>query len=165
MTFLIIITLFLYVFRFEYIYPLNDSLSSIIGLSALKYLAALSFLFLCSIYYPLLTRLLTKSRKRVLYVSTGLFCLLFIVFYEYEKILADRILIMLFLLFIVLFAMGAERFLSGIQKKFPLKPGEIEKAFVTYPPNKFSDFAIFYAVTTLLLLMPVIAKAIWSGNS
>lgn len=84
--------------------------------------------------------------------------------YELSIILSDKLSTLVFVLFVALFTIFGEKYISELFRSFQYSEKNIREAFVSFPPEKMTDFAIFYFLLFVLGLLPILVELIWTSS-
>ncbi len=78
--------------------------------------------------------------------------------YEFSIIISDLPLLLLgILMFVFMFLFGT-RVRESLVEKFPLPEHERQKVVNVYPPQRYSDMAVFHIVIVLAALTPILIE-------
>ncbi len=147
----------------EFTSPVSDSVSSAIGFSVMKYFGVMFYLYIVSIYATELKLVARINVRRIIYCIVGVTCILILSMGNVNNILGHNTLLTLSVMLLGLLFIGGDQFFQRLFKMKSLDEGEIEKAFLTYPPKGYSDFMFFFIFVAIFLLMPSFVKMIWAN--
>lgn len=160
---IVIVFLALITIRYDILNPINDNMGSIIAFSVLKVLGAMFYLYLASFYMTHLKYIADIKVRYFVYLLVGLTCIPVLSMGNTPVLITDifsLLLVTIFLLYIILFG---DSVFESIYNVKPLNEGEIEKAFLTYPPKSSFDFLFFYIIVVIILSLPTVVSWIWKG--
>ncbi len=160
---MIAVILAVIIITLESFYPANDSLSSVVGFSIMKYFGVMFYLYVVSIYATKLKLVANINIRRIIYSIIGMTCVYILSMGYINNILSHNILIVLSIMLLGLFCIGGDQFFHRLFKMKTLDEGEISKAFLTYPPKGYSDFMFFFIFVAVFLLMPSFVNMIWAN--
>ena len=120
-------------------------------------LSAISMIFISQ-----LPRVMSTFQIKTICAVSGVIFLFAPTMWDIEKILSDPLLVILFLLLVSGFSIFGEMiFLQDLQYHLSFPNSELKKAFLKYPPTKFSDFTYFILYLSAIAFMPLLAKYYW----
>jgi len=157
----VVLLVFMFFFRFEMIYHPGNILLSNLGMGVSRFIVAMFFLSGCSIW---LSEIDVKNKylmKKLFIVIVAINSLLIFTVYNVSLIVSDNILLMIFSIYLAVMIVNGDYIFSNMSNIRRFDDGEIEKAFLTYPPKNYFDFLYFYIFIGLFMLMPLIVEKYW----
>ncbi len=157
----LIISIFFSIIRFEILQESPFSNLSIFYISFLKLVLIYIYFYICSFYLTNL-QFLKKIQRKIFFFLIAISSLMAIYnTYENAKI-ADHLLF-LFIATVALIAFySGETIFRSIYNLKPLQNGEIEKAFISFPPRNLGDLLFLYLLIAGFIILPILTRGLWS---
>lgn len=163
MKYILLLILFIYSLRLHSISGKQYEASQIIGFSLLFTASMAAVIYIALVFLSSLPNNIRGLRLNLIYFIVGTICLSVISLYDFNQILNDTALALLFALFILLFSVSGESITKSLPIRQKFSEIELKKIFLNYPPIHFYDFLFFYIYLAILMLLPIIIKSYWAG--
>lgn len=158
---IIFILLLVVILRHEVLYPVNDNIGTVIGFSVMKFFGVTFYLYLSSIYMTCLKFIIGNNMRKIIYFIVGITCLPIISMNKISHFTEDRVLSGITITLLISFFISGDRYFKRLLEIKPLNEGEIDKAFLSYPPKNNIDFLFFYIIVAIILVLPTIGNFMW----
>ncbi len=156
---LIIVSFIAYVFvvRFVTITGLSQHWVSVLAWSVIFTVVFLAILYMAMHYIEMLS-FVSKKWLNLKHALVGVIALSAITTYEFNVIVSDLVLSLLSIfMFIAMFFFGT-RVRESVVTRFPLPKRDLHKIVSVYPPQQYSDMAVYHLIIVFTVLMPLIVK-------
>jgi len=148
--------------RYEYIYNADDIFIQNIGYSLLKSFMVIVFLFVSSVWLSYINNLRNKILNSFLITIVSILPIFLVNFYKIEDFINDFFLMTLMITYACMFFFIGVPIYKTLASFVHLKEGEIEKAFLNYPPNQYFDFILYILTVLIVSMIPQVVLKIWS---